>query len=422
MSAYDLVYSLGNLFMAYTFYQYIHIFYSVCRVKPWVERMVYLLYAAVLTLIYFTFPLPILFLAANILMGYCISLLYEGRPMKALFASIIIYISLMLVEIFFGLVVFTINIRVFTPIDVPPAFAIIVVRVSGYVLTRFISGFQRSRNNVFIPSAYWISLFLIPFCTLVLVLTTLSHPNLQPLFAGLSTGCALMINLVAFYIYDRLSALMEEKITLTMHQEQNRFYESQVNMMKSSLEEMRILRHDLNNRLVPLYSLLQNGNTDDALKQLSLLTASWQKQEEYSASGNPTVDALINYKLQHIDTDKVNITANVQLPSALSLPDFDLAVVLGNLLDNALEGLSTAKEPYLDILVRYSKGCLLIRIRNSFDGILLSGKQGLLSRKKDTQNHGLGLKSVRQIVEKYDGLLELSHKNRQFIANAMLYA
>ncbi|MBQ9989762.1 MAG: GHKL domain-containing protein [Lachnospiraceae bacterium] len=423
MSVYDLVYALSNFFMAYTTYKFIHVFYSVCRVKPWIERTAYLLYATVLTLVYFTLPLPIVFLTANILLVFGIGLLYEGKPIKALFASIIIYACSMLVEVFFGTAVFTINAYVFSPIEVPEIFPIILIRITTYVLTRLITGFQNVRNNVYIPPAYWISLFLIPLCTLILILSTLSNPNLSPLLGGLSSSCAILINLVAFYIYDRLSALMEEKLALTMSQEQSRFYESQVNLMKNSLEEMRILRHDLNNRLVPVYSLLQQGDTDDALKQLTQLGASWQKREEYSASGNPTVDALINYKLQHIDASIMNIHTNIQLPAALQLPDFDLAVVLGNLLDNALEALATAKEPSLSLFIRYSKGCLLIQITNSFDGILLSdrNKKGLLSRKKDQKDHGLGLKSVRQIAEKYDGLLELEPDGQEFTARVLLY-
>lgn len=417
METYNMVCIPGIFFMSYALYKYVHIFYSACRVNPRMERIIYIGYAAFITLFYFIRSLPLLFFIGNVVALLILILLYEKKPVKALFTATAIHISFMLAEGFFSFIF-----HVLQPASTSfnPAFPSVLIPVGIHAFLRLIEGLQCLRKNIVIQPVYWISLLSIPLCTLVLVLMALNNLEPDSLSAAVIASAGLSINLVTFYLYDRLSALMDEKLNLTLTHEQSRFYDNQIKMMKNSLEEMDILRHNFKNGLASVNSQLQKDNTEAALAQLSRLASSCDGKKEYVHSGNTVVDVLLNYKLQHMDCEKTALTINTLLPSQLNILDSDMALILGNLLDNALEALVLADEPILSIDIRYTKGCLVICIRNSFDGNLLAAEEHLVSRKENKTCHP-GSESIKNTLEKYDGLLELTQENNVLTAEALLY-
>ena len=100
---------------------------------------------------------------------------------------------------------------------------------------------------------------------------------------------------------------------------------------------------------------------------------------------------------------------------------FDIAVILGNLLDNAIEAVANTDERWIDIKLRYTKGCLIIEINNSHDGKLKKIDGRFISRKTDKKNHGIGLKSVETALKNYDGVMQISYDSIKFTVKALLY-
>lgn len=87
------------------------------------------------------------------------------------------------------------------------------------------------------------------------------------------------------------------------------------------------------------------------------------------------------------------------------------------------QNLQYVEEPdrWIDIGIKYSKGRLLIRISNAFDGTILRNAEGIVTRKADKKNHGLGIKSVETTLEKYDGALQIIHEGQKFEAKVLMY-
>jgi sensor histidine kinase regulating citrate/malate metabolism len=101
----------------------------------------------------------------------------------------------------------------------------------------------------------------------------------------------------------------------------------------------------------------------------------------------------------------------------------DLAVILGNLIDNAMEGAQTVKKnnPWIDIKLKYTKGRLIININNSFDGFVYKQGDKIISRKDKSQNHGLGLDSVKDIIKKYNGIISTNYNQDTFKVKVLMY-
>ena len=115
------------------------------------------------------------------------------------------------------------------------------------------------------------------------------------------------------------------------------------------------------------------------------------------------------------------VETKISIPEKLNLHSFDLNVVLGNLLDNAIDASVQTKEKELKIMMKLDKGVLFLNICNSCRGIA-EGKRSILeTTKSDKMNHGIGLKNVRRIVEKYHGDMEFLCENGSMKADIMIY-
>ena len=143
------------------------------------------------------------------------------------------------------------------------------------------------------------------------------------------------------------------------------------------------------------------------------------------------VDTLLNMKYHEavrdvpdlrMDADKMLLSREIEMHS------YDMGVILGNAVDNAIEACRKlkAKEPEADAFIRISsfqKGNLLIlKVENSFDGQLVRGRQEEfpVTDKADRENHGLGLVNIRSTAEKYQGTMDYKVKDRVFILSVMI--
>ena len=102
------------------------------------------------------------------------------------------------------------------------------------------------------------------------------------------------------------------------------------------------------------------------------------------------------------------------------IDEVDLACLLGNLLDNALEALSLTKEPRLELCFFMENANRVISCKNSIAGSVLDKNKNLLSTKSDKSSHGFGIPVIRQIVAKYDGMCEFYEEDSLFCVTIVL--
>ena len=106
---------------------------------------------------------------------------------------------------------------------------------------------------------------------------------------------------------------------------------------------------------------------------------------------------------------------------------FDINVLLGNLLENAIEAAGKTERKYLSVHVKLKRGILKVKIENSFESshILYEEQHGkdmvLKTTKPFTEQHGIGLKNVKKIVEKYNGTMAVTTQEGIFCVNLLLY-
>ena len=419
---YDIVYTMGNLFMAYIIYKFMYIFYSELKVDKYIEILCYIVYFILITLVHTIVKIPIIVAVSNVILLCLLTLLYSVKIKKNSLSVLLIYITLACAETLTVFLTSFINIDMLRPYEYESVFGIIVVRIVCFIVVLLFSSFKNIKSGSLIPRVYWISLFVVPVGTMFLLFSSFIGEGLSNHLTIITIGSVLLINVTTFYLYDSISKLMAEKIDQCLIAQQNKYYENQLDLMKDALRNTKTIQHDLKNKLSPVYKHALHGENEKLIERLAELTNLCTVGKEYASSGNSAVDSIINFKLQQAKKDDTRVSCEILMPPGLNISSFDTAVILGNLIDNAVTGIKTIEaDRWVDIKIKYTKGRLIININNSFDGIVLENKGVIITRKQDKQNHGLGLKSVETTIRKYNGAMNIHYTNHKFKVRILLY-
>jgi len=171
--------------------------------------------------------------------------------------------------------------------------------------------------------------------------------------------------------------------------------------------DMRNWRHDYNTNLIALQAMIEEKETDQALDFIVQITHEPEKAKRTLQTGNLILDAVASSKLWLAQSK--DIEANIQsvsLGKDMNIEDHDFCAIVGNLLDNAIEACERmGKEDgkrFIDISLLVRGKNMVITIGNSFNGELKRSGSRYLSLKQG-RLHGMGLKHVDSIIEKYNG-------------------
>ena len=195
-------------------------------------------------------------------------------------------------------------------------------------------------------------------------------------------------------------------------------------MLKEKYEELRQYRHDMKNRMVVMQQMIKENQYDKVLEYTGEIADKLSQTLTYSNTGNVALDSVINYKLTRAAKSNILVESNVVIPEDISLDEDDMIVILGNLLDNAIEAVNrieTDVKKYIYMDIDFEMGSLWICIKNSYDNKLYVQENRFVTWKKDKTMHGIGLQSTESIVQKYNGLMEFSMEENLFVVDILLY-
>jgi len=280
------------------------------------------------------------------------------------------------------------------------------------------------RKNTF-DSKKFSFLILLPFLTFFSLLLYVAQAFTEPEITFVVILFIFIIVFAFMYLvftyYNNASESQIIKLKAEIYEKEKDYYLIQCQMMEESVEQMKAFRHDIKLHLATLENYVEKS-TEEALTYIKQLTGGISNSEVYSDTGNIALDSIINFKLQSIKTDGVEVGLNIFAPATLGIEASDLVIIIGNLLDNALEAVAKVADKRINITVAYQKGNLLIQVENTFDGtVKIDKKHGNLTTLKTDDGHGYGLRNIHKSADKYHGTIELSHENNWFIVEVLLY-
>ena len=217
-----------------------------------------------------------------------------------------------------------------------------------------------------------------------------------------------------------MNALFGRMINRRIAEYQNDLITKHCDEVQNIYKTMRGWRHDYHNHIQALLALV--GNEEKTREYLLRLNDDLTTVDTVLKTGNVMVDAILNSKLSLIKSRQIAVNAKAIVPARLQVSEIDLCVVIGNLLDNAMEACLKQEEEsdrFIRIFIGVMKGQLYLSVTNSTGGeIRKEGKRYLST--KDSPSHGFGLMRVDRIAEKYDGYVNRQHEEGVFATEVLL--
>lgn len=297
--------------------------------------------------------------------------------------------------------------------------ALIFSRLFSFTVVLVLNRSFGKRNARFPVRADWSAIALIPISTAVLEIAVIGAVQSMTIII-LSSVIILFLNVIVFYLYDKLDENYARKIELARAEQEKEIYFNQCRAMVNSQESLQRFRHDINNQFEAMKALLENGNTTELKQQIrSLISDSTEDCICYT--GNIVADGILNYKLGKLKRSGADIKTELVIPQQTFMNIKDFTIILGNLLDNTVEALAQMDEgKYCYVGIKYAKGCLIVCVKNTYENAVTELNGSIVSSKSDTETHGIGLKSVRSIVDKYGGIMEINHSDGIFTVKIAL--
>lgn len=193
-------------------------------------------------------------------------------------------------------------------------------------------------------SPYFWLIILIALGTIAVGILTVNDSSKHDIIIAI---ILLLINLINFYTYHLEQDRLKNKHMVELIQASNDAYQNQLKIMETSQREMRYLRHDMQKHLNTMRRMLQEKEYAEVQEYLTTIENAIIVKEEYSKTGNRDVDSLINYELALASDLGTAIMCRIDLPAELNISSFDMTVILGNLLDNAIEALRQSENKRL---------------------------------------------------------------------------
>lgn len=220
--------------------------------------------------------------------------------------------------------------------------------------------------------------------------------NRRPLMLFESTG-VLIINMIVFYLYHTILEVTQQQREKDIMQEKLKVYSNQLDIISQSQRKIRILRHDMVHHIRELCSMAMGNKNEEMIKYLNKMEESLVNPKERVGSGNHDIDGILNYMLEKAERILKNVDVEVKIPENMQTDNFELSIIIGNLLENAIEASSNSDKKTLLYKMRSEKGMLFIEVSNSYCGIKKNNIIGLLLQKEILKIMAWASKAFRKL-------------------------
>ncbi len=206
------VYIFSNIFMTYTVYKFMKIFYEKENTKAKaIEIGLYAIYFIAITILRIFVNIPIILLISNLGLFLMLTLNYKGSFKKKILTAFLIYLTLMCIEmiIVFSTGYFKLDFLIRNNYE--SILGIIIIRIVSYFVVLIIASYKNIRQGDIVPNTYWVCILIIPIGTLYLLITTFMVSGLASVTIFIAIALVLFINFATFYLYDEISRILSEE-------------------------------------------------------------------------------------------------------------------------------------------------------------------------------------------------------------------
>ena len=353
---------------------------------------------------------------------------YEGSFLVKVFALFIETIISSVSEVAVMNIMASILVCSVTDIVTVPVYRFVGILLSKFTALAVCNGIRvkRRMHRIHLNTAYWI-IYTVLFGIVSMVIFFIFRMGYElnntyyNTFATVSAVGMTFCTVLVLYLYERQA---EQSAQLRMRELYERHLKSQVKHLDEILlkqEELRRVRHDMNNQLVAIQGYFHEGDIAGGEAYVTSLLQNLQTPSSRIRTGNSALDAILSTKKALAESKGITVDMEVQISDQLPLEPVDVCVIFGNALDNAIEACDriTQGEKKINLVLVQREGKLLCHLTNTAP--INSSKDFSITSKSDKKNHGFGLVNLRESLEKYDCEPTITYKDGQFSLKFVVY-
>ena len=400
-------------------------------------NLAYILFVAILFLelsfVNFIVPFEGIGIIISILIIYIYSLInLKGTFMQKMFWSIFVMLLIMGITIVVlsieGCIIGKGYLNLVIQKDLYRFVGVVIIQIVLFYLTRFMIKRTKKDSTYSLKWNEWFVLLIIPvisiftmsFVSLIIINIEDQLSPMQHIFSILSILGILMTNSLVYVLYVNMQKDHAKQLEYSILQQAFKSQEKSVEETKILYQSVRSIRHDLKQHFQVALTMLHSGKINEAV--------------DYMEKYNDTVLDGISNKV-FCDNDVVNYIINskskicsdrhikIYIYIANEIPEFsdlDLCVLLGNALDNAIEGVSGDGNNEIYLELRNVDNFFMISVKNTIINSVLEYNPNLISTKNEKELHGLGILSMKEVVQKYNGSIEFYESDNKFCCDMLL--
>lgn len=359
--------------------------------------------------------IPLLNFVINTLLVFLISMCYEGALLYKLLVTLLITVlSAACDYAAYSLLVLQLGIS--DSYYISYIFTILlfwlIVRGVG-LFTQSKRPYQPNQNEIPL-------LFVIPVLGLI-ILYCVTAGGIDGVYLPIAGLGILGICVMAFYIQHVVLENMSERWRREALEKQVGIYQHELSIINESQRRLEGIRHDLRHHLIELKGLAEDRKQEELLAYIREMSADFSDRETAVHSGNYEIDSLVNYLLYNAREKLDCVDVKVSIPENMKVDYYKLNIILGNLLENAIEAAVMSDEKLLKLVMTAERGMLFISVENSYKGTIVTGAGKIESSKRDGKRHGLGIGNVQRIVEEQNGEMKILAEKGRFMVHVAVY-
>ena len=227
--------------------------------------------------------------------------------------------------------------------------------------------------------------------------------------------CVLSLNLIIYYAMIYIGKNNATEKNYSLMQKQLELQGESIHALEQKYDETAKIRHDIKNYLSLALNMAEQKKYNELVQFLEKLSdEKINSITSYINTKRSVLGAVLNSKLSKAKSFDIDMQCYI-LSELENITDIDLGILFANLLDNAIEACEKNKTRSEIIVKTWTEaGYYFLEISNTVESDILSNNPHLETNKADSELHGVGLRSVRDIVKKYEGMLSFDQKGSIF--------
>ncbi|MBP3816672.1 MAG: GHKL domain-containing protein [Butyrivibrio sp.] len=357
------------------------------------------------------FHIPVINLVVNILLMLLIASVYEGSILKKIIVCIIIAVLGATCDMLAYVVAspFLKEEDSFYSVTFTVVFLIILERILG-VTIRKEKTWDIVGKEMLVLSGFPVLAAIILYCVTAMD---------SGVYRFVACICVVGLSLLSVNLYNSLAINLSDRMRKEYLEREVEAYRHEMELMRISNRKEENLRHDLRHHLFEIEGLAKQGKNEKVCDYIEEMRSTFADSKQMVHTGEYETDSLINYLIDSAKSQKIKVDCDIKIPEDIDVSQCKLNVIVGNLLENAIDAAAKSEEKKIIFTMQFSGGVLFLRIKNTYGGNIKI-ENGRVHGKRSINSHGIGLRSVQDLIREQNGNIDIEATEEFFVVEGMI--